>query len=484
MAILAKLIPSLLVISAGAWLISARVRRNKSKAGRLALISPTTIFVGGIVARYGIGSLLLGATPNESVLKGEFDQYLVSNQYSGETAWIWLLYLLGFVLGILIVDRICKPKRISTKSGSLFDGGFIRAQGKGGTDLSKIVRACGLVFLVYFLIGTMSSSLTGSLDRGVAYSYWAEQVFRPEAPFIALSRLRQMGYFLVPMMIMMTRSLGGKLMISAIALGPLSLGLVSGGRGEVLYPVAMMVLGTFVSGSFGRRGLIGMLVISFLVIGSVPYLAAYRDSGILARTSHTDFKERLGGLLKGVPEEDLKYRYQAFGREVYACSDAFLFKPENNVLWRRGFGDVNASLVKDIMVPRWLSNKRKFEKYDGSKIAQELMGTNVRNWYPCITTPADLVRRGGSVAVFLGGIVIGVVLGVVDVTWLLIGSTYGGLTCVLLIILPVSYVQAGMYGTIREIIWQVGWEMPKYIVTCLIVGYVLERLFQRVFRNR
>ena len=40
--------------------------------------------------------------------------------------------------------------------------------------------------------------------------------------------------------------------------------------------------------------------------------------------------------------------------------------------------------------------------------------------------------------------------------------------------LPVSYVQSGLYGTVREVLWQLLWDLPKYIVAILVLGRIAE----------
>ena len=70
----------------------------------------------------------------------------------------------------------------------------------------------------------------------------------------------------------------------------------------------------------------------------------------------------------------------------------------------------------------------------------------------------------------------GCVLYGLDYGWAAVGSTYGGATAVLVTLLQVSYIQSGLFSTVREIFWQLSWDLPKYLVLCTMVSLVIKGL--------
>ena len=459
------------------------VYRTKERvAGRLAILSPSIIFLLGVMTRYGLGGLIMSVTPEEYVHTGEFAQYLVSWTYSGETSLIWMAYLSSLIVPVTIVcwryrrEWVLKGSNKNVEQGMLARGSF------GQIDRYRLLIVT-VVILTFFMVGSISSSLTGSLDRGEMYSYWVQKAFRPEAVFIATSRIRQLGYLMMPAVLKGLKRQVSRVAVISIAVIPLGLEILNGGRGAVLYPVIMMLLGVFLARVGGRKGLFGIILTVCMLVPSVPYIAAYRDSSVLMKTTHSDVVGRVKGFLVGVEAERIMYRFQALGREVYACSDAYLFRPENREHLSFGFTDINPSTVVEALVPRWLSNKKSLAKYDGSGIAQTLIGTDIRGWFPCITTPGDLWRRGGLRALVVGRLSMGFVICALDGAWLWIARKDWGSAGMLLVLLPASYIQSGMYGTLRELIWQVGWELPKYIVICIILGEIVDLTAKTAGKN-
>jgi len=43
---------------------------------------------------------------------------------------------------------------------------------------------------------------------------------------------------------------------------------------------------------------------------------------------------------------------------------------------------------------------------------------------------------------------------------------------IILTMLPISYVQSGMYGTINALLWQLLWELPKYVAIVYCLGVI------------
>ena len=195
-AIVASLSLVAICIAQIAWVVSKR----RKEAKELAVIAPSAIFVIGILARFAMGSLIVSLTPKNLVLDGEHRQYLVSWLYNSDTVMIWIGYLLAGSTVFGLLDRY-GVKRQEVRTRDVKETGWFEWINKCKNRVNGYgqIRLVTTSILCLYFISSCISAWTGSMDRGASYSYWAEMIFRPEAVFIAFSRLRQIGYFLLPL---------------------------------------------------------------------------------------------------------------------------------------------------------------------------------------------------------------------------------------------------------------------------------------------
>ena len=468
-------ISSSLVALSAALLIVSIVRRKK-EANALAVVSPSVVFLLGVIARFALGSLIISMTPRTMVLTGEYRQYLVAWNYSGEVAGLWIAFIVAGACMFSVCEWLkSRGKRFTLDGVDRCSRGWfgwvkeMRSEKSCGWSELKLVVAA---FLGIFFVGSSIAAVTGSMDRGSGYEYFASMAFRPEAAFIAFARFKQIGYFLLPL-VWRGCSRRLRVLLGVLAICPLVLEAIAGGRGAVLYPLVMLFTGYIcISLKPAKIMLVGALLIMFVGI-AVPYMAAYRDSPSIRSKSHDDILGRLGSLMQGVERERVGYRYLALGREIYACSDGFIVeaaKDKGGGLPKVGFSDMGLRTLERLLVPRWLSEEKSYEKGDGAVIAKDLMGVRNRTWYPCISTPADLFSRGGLAGVVTGGSVMGFVIWCLEVLWIKSGLRKRNLETLLLTVLPTTYIQAGLYGTVREVTWQLLWELPKYVIAIVAMG--------------
>lgn len=453
--------------------LSILTKSRGRRATRFALISPSVVFISGVLARFGLGSLILGLTPENLVLEGEYRQYIVSWLYSKDVALMWSVYIVlgGIMFGLLeisLAKMMSKGVERSKVSGWF---GWIRKPRSGSESDWLMVRFVTVGLLLVFWISSIISAWTGSMDRGLNYEYWAGMAFRPEAAFIAFAKLRQIAYFLLPIAWQKANRLV-RIVLAAAAISPLLLEATAGGRGAVLYPVVMWFAGYLCVGMKPKKMLVmGMILVALLGV-SVPYMAAYRDGETTSSKSHRDIIGRLTSLVTEVDSKKVLYRYMALGREIYACSDGFVIEDAQSGQVKDGVNDLDIGLVGRILVPRWMADDQKYEKGDGSRIAKRLMGVRNDNWYPCITTPADLFRRERWIGVGLGGALMGILIWFLDRIWLAVGVKERSVETLVLTVLPVAYYQAGLFGTVRELIWHIAWDLPKYLLLVLLIGQI------------
>ena len=439
----------------------------------LSYVSPPVVFLGSVLIRVCGGIWLQVMQPMSRVLAGEYDQYVIARRYINEVSWLWLIFVCG-VLSVLWLARgsIRRSARQCNNDNSSRDF-FLKEKIflLNGQDGRELVANTVAVSMIFFALEGVIGIITGSTDRGEQYSYWAQQAFKPVSLFVGLSRLKQLSYFLVPMCLVGSRNKVKRYLLGVLAAVNISPGIINGSRGELLYPFVMLMLGSVVALKASKRAVIASMIIIGLMFPVVPYIAAYRDNPGVNATSSRDLAGRIGLLINGVSRERFEYRLSALGREIYACSDAFLFKPEN-VKTRIGFDDLDIGMVRRMLVPRLMSSKKDFEKLDGSNIAQDLMGTQIKGWFPCISTPADLWRRGGPVTVFLGGTVVGLLMVVFQLLWIRQLRSRNSMFAVFCVGFPATYYQFPLSGTVREVMWLVCWEVVKYIAAFLVITRV------------
>lgn len=461
-------------------LFAAAIMRNWKGIGSLTLLAPSTVFLGGISFRYALGNVIQVTMPSGQILTGEFNQYVTSRMFASHVSLLWVTYLCGWALTFFAMSLLShKVRRKSVSTLRLHRSRKSNARksiGEGGVYNSKIRVIC-IALLLIALASELVGFLTGSSDRGSMYKFWADQAFRPNSIFIGVGRLAYVGYGLIPRT-WVSSNWRVRACIGAILITIISLSVSSGGRGAALYPIAVIALAWLATININKTAMLRIVITMALVLCSVPYLAAYRDSGNFSKTEHNDLIARTNVLLRGVDGARVAYRFKALGRELYACSDAYLFDSRNQDAKRAGLQDINLGAL---LTPRIISRHKKLEKDDGSAIAKSLMGVRNSRWFPCMSTPGDLYRRLDWKGVFLGGTAMGIVLFCLDSSWIWMGGQKPGVVSIMLTMLPISYVQSGMYGTINALLWQLLWELPKYvaIVYCLgVISLGASKLFE------
>lgn len=441
-----------------------------SQKGRGWLVSPIAVFLVGTSVRWGIGAVLVRALGNVYLPDFDWGQYQVTFDYMSESTRSWLIFTIAIV-GTFVV------------SGYASRGNWYREiyivdairDGQVRGILNRIVCWLG----IYTAVATIAPFIIGSSDRGAGYEYWATQVFRPDAVLLVLARLKYVFFFLVGIAVRLKTL--EKVHRSSLLwfVGILAvLGGWQGSRGEFMYPLLMMVIGWLIIGGSVRGAVKSLLCVSLVILVSVPVIAGFRDTREFNNTKQLNLFGRISGLVSLEEKPELVgRRYFTLGREIYACSDGYVYRAEKELAGKVGFDDIGWYRVVGQVVPAIFGGSK--EKFDSAGIVQDLIGIQrIRSWYPCLYTPADLYRRGGIWVVVFGGIAYGLVLSMVTALWNnYVAKGFRSYSQLLVWALPVSLLQAPPAGTVLEVIWFVVWEIPKYIVVALIIGWCMSRFY-------
>lgn len=335
--------------------------------------------------------------------------------------------------------------------------------------IGHLVYILGWVWLAFYILGIAS----GSLERGIGYDLIASRMWRITDIFVVFSRLKVVYFYLAGLLLVNSRTFkaGLKYMIQLSII--VSLAVLTGGRGEVFFGVGAFILGVVSrKDSFKRFGTL-LVAFSLVLVIYIPLMGSIRETDIYKETSVSQPIERLVAIVRSSYDmEGFKYRISTLGREVYACSDAFLFEKSNLGSVATGYKDLSLSNIFRLLVPKVIHGYS-IEKFDGSRIAQRLMNIEFNStWYPCFSTPADLYRRSRGKGLIYGGAAVGVLLLIADFTWHRVMEMQTSPGTLMLILLPLSFIQSFPFGTVQETIWIWGWDIPKYVALAIAVRVI------------
>jgi hypothetical protein len=456
----------------------ANFRRWRQLKG-IWIIAPSTIFCLGLVLRLVIGGNIIAIMPKEWVIEGEHGQYLVTWLHMSDISRIWAIY--GAVVAVSYLTLWWFIKKVRSKTNHLEYiqrrptgwAGILTADSKRAAkevERKRIVHLTTLLMLV-FLVSAAIEIYSGATDRGADYSRWVSEDVTPLFPFKVVSRLSITGYFLIPFASEYMKRWYKLVFWASSSLWPMA-GLYFGGRGQAMYPVLAVGLGVLVKNGVSKKVLVRVIASLLAMLVAVPWIAAYRDSSAYLGSDHTAVGSRLSAFTRVIVSDRLAYRIKALGREFYACSDGYLFTDENRKNTRVGLEGLDIYSLGSIIKPG-LFSKKKVVKNDGAEVAQRFIGVDIAGWFPCITTPGDLLRRAGERGLILGGMAMGLVLVILDKLWKLAVTSNTSTFTLLMSCLSVSYVQLNLNGTVRDLIWTIGWDLPKYVVVALLIGFAI-----------
>ena len=430
-------------------------------------LPPLTVLLIGICLRSGLGPLLLavGGSGGDPFVE-------IWIRYGPRAQLLWLsltavLLLLGLSQKQLIVCAARTQPRWSWLVQASHQSRF-RSQ----------LKALACLLSIYMAFYITLSMLSGAFDRQFeAYANWTQQLWRLDTPVAAFSRVRDLWFLLFPLW---WRLLSGlwRWLLGVELVAFFAAALLSGSRGLLFYPALLLLFGLwFVLNDPRRiRHLAVALAVLFLVLSPLIYVV--RDSSAFQRADNWTGRVQAVGLTLMQPEPLLE-KVRWLGRDLYGCHDPYLFAPENRDNPLAGTEGLGSFLY--LWLPRHLMPQRPLI-FDGHVIAKGLQGLGLEGremWFPCLSLPADLMRRWAVPGVLLGSLAMAGFLQLLFRFWYRKISISGSTFQLLLLLFPATYLQSFPFGTVLESAWAVFWELPKYLLVFWLVGAGIDRYLDR-----
>ena len=446
------------------------------------VFTPIFVILLSLLTKTGIALFFVKTLGQFSLSPFDEGQYIITFEYADKLAFLWLLFLLPSAPLIFYIYGKTKLHLNNTFLDTpikSFNPYFLAFRKPSSYPLvSRSTYSLFVLIIASFtLFFAFCAFSAGIYDRGSLYiSNATNSQYRLFSILLSLTRIRDIFFFSFPH-ILFRANLPLRLLSIFSFVITLSQGAISGSRGEFLYPILLALLGFFTLLNISIRSILSLSSALLILLASAPILEAVRDHPRFSSTSITDIPNRLSVIWSIIPhsKERILYRAPQIGRQLYACSDPFLFLPRNSQYLSHGFNDLNQILQSAI--PRIFSKSNPHHTFNSPQLAQQLIGVDRPGWYPCITLPADLYRRLGYKAVFVGGLIFFSLIVFVHYLWCkLFFRTSLSVFHLLCILFPISYLRFPPLGTINEVIWTLSWDMPKYILFFWLLSKI-SRLF-------
>ncbi|MEB3318962.1 MAG: hypothetical protein VKO39_12605 [Cyanobacteriota bacterium] len=362
--------------------------------------------------------------------------------------------------------------------------------------LPFLVLLLALYSVGYLLVGVIS----GTLDRSNAnYIHWTVRLWRADTLFVPFLRLRDLFPLLVPLGIQVCvrpwpaeagearprRWLAPVLALLLVA--SMVLGGLTGGRGLLLGPLLMLLLGVWMTSIPPR--VIRWLMVGFLMfaLAFIPLMGALRETVAFQSTLSQRPLERLELIARSALNARPKPEtLSVIGRDLFPSSDPYLFQPPGSEQTPAGWKRLHGLLF--LWVPKHLYPNRP-EINDGHLIAKEIMGkpeigtVNGKHvWFPNVSFGGDLYWRFRKGGVVIGALVFAAAYAALCRLWYHLASLSGSLLAFLIALYPSTFLNGLPLRSVSETVWNWLWEFPKYLLILWLLAWVVDRLHPLLLR--
>ena len=347
----------------------------------------------------------------------------------------------------------------------------------------ELARVGGLLFGITLLTDAVRIA-TGAIDRSAATTkvigfgemgWWSWFELFQECMPVAI--------FLVPLLAKRLPRAGGALCYGLVALRSLAY-LLGGSRSAALFPLIYLLLGyiTF-SPTPVKRLELKALVLALLLWPTIDFTDYLRNSKAFHGSQLTDFSARLKATVEAartLREEDEERKAAGLmisGRAIMEFSDPLIYDNTPDPMPYAGFSDLRS--LAYVFIPRYFYPDKPI-LLDGNEIVIGYTGFRQIGTSQTVSLMADLYRRGGTAAVFFGGLVSSLILFFYVTVALYvtrrIDKSFGML--MILLIIGVGFRHPLFHWTVLSLGSFYGYSIPKNLF--LLAGLLaLTRLFSQ-----
>lgn len=424
---------------------------------------PLTALVLGINLRWVIGGIILLLNPAE-----------IDSNYYVITKFITDALILHAILVTCLVCTSVINRDIISRKGIEFNAP------KSAFRKRYLIVCLVTGFVALGYIGV--SYFSGALDRGAEYLNWAGKVWRPDTLFVAVTRLRDIYFLILPLVIQKWRhQLKIVLPLTLTTVLLLAVTASSGGRGLLLWPVLLIISGVWMTNLNVRtfRFILTIFAVFAVSFSSIMGIARnhFEESKIISL-------DRAVKIVNAAKEFNFDLINPEVGFSYYGHMDPHLFNDYSQSQPRVGFSGLQN--LAYVLIPRALM-PTKPELNDGHLIANEIRNLPEAGLYrgryvsfENVTFEGDLYRRFGWPGVIMGSILFGVFFNLFCRLWYLNADLNSNIAVILLTLMPSTFLQGVPLRSVSETGWNWLYEMPKYAIVFLMIGIIFDFILPRI----
>ncbi len=443
---------------------------------------PVTVLMLNLTLRWVLGGMLLLMNHSESQTLTEDAQVWMNHVAAAlplNAAMSTAIVLIGILWNRQLVRNHSPARSGPPAAGDLEkDGNVSRKQ------LLALASITGIVAIGYIYVGFFS----GTLDRGASYLDWAGKLWKPDTLFSAVIKLRDLYFLILPWLLWEWRFNRFVILFFGIFTTiSIILSLSLGGRGLILYPILLLVGGMWLAQAPVRPMRRTITALSALFIIVIILLPIARNQTEFQKSGVLNLQARWQAIKLSLPELTNSNSLAILGRDLYTWSDPYLFREP--ALSQPPAGSIRLQNLLHLWVPK-LINPNKPELNDGHLIAKEIIGAPKSGmhegrhiWFPGVSLSADLYWRYRWSGVILGSVVYALIFNGLARIWYRLADLKANIGSLLIAIYPATFLQSVPLRSVSETAWNLGYELPKYIIILSILGFYLRRYRAKKFPN-
>jgi len=332
----------------------------------------------------------------------------------------------------------------------------------------------GWILLTVRIVGYVHGAYTGSEDRGeLSIANTSDADFGIWTIFQLVPRFSNGGFFLLPVL------LGRGDFLQRIVLG-LMLGVyfllafVSGGRGNVFYPIIFIFIGYY---AFWRLPRVPWDLVGFgIAAGFLPlifFMGTYRGTEGFISSQMIDVKGRLAAVGETSElmrqESDTSGAGTVTGTALIGVNDHLIYPATPGFIPHAGFEGLQA--IPWVWVPTFFM-RNKPNLIDGNVIVAQYVDYLIgRGTGSTISLPADLYRRFGWLGVGVGMPIAMLAYGALAYFCYSVYLSRNFIVGTILILYTISFFSWSPLQTVLTTWWSFAYDFPRHMI--VLIGLYL-----------